>query len=287
MTAEEQDPGGSPSDSETVAAKRRMAALYSRVAPTDVEQGAPRFAHAGQRLVELAGVGPGDCVLDVASGRGAVLLPAAERVGPTGRVVGIDLAEGMVERTRAAIAEQRLEWAAVQLMDAERLQFADQSFSHVMCSFAVFFFPDLPNVLAEMLRVLRPGGVIGFAFERGADPRWAWYEELLQSHGALDDLPAMPGNGAIRREGALLAALASAGFQRAQEQVADVDLAYPDVETWWASLWTHGTRGPLERLAPDRLARLKAACFEQAHALSGPHGLPELHRFVFVTARRP
>jgi SAM-dependent methyltransferase len=266
-------------------AKLRMAALYSRVAPTYAEQGVPRFAYAGRRLVELTDVGPGDHVLDVATGRGAVLFPAAEQVGRTGRIIGIDLAEGMLECTRADIATQRLDWADVQLMDAEDLQFAQHAFSHVLCSFAVFFFPDVPNVLAEMRRVLCPGGIVGFAFERGVDPRWTWYEDLLRAHGGLDDLPPPPGNGAIRAEHALVAALASAGFADARERIEPVELGYRDVETWWTSLWTHGSRAPLERFSADRLATFKAICTERAQTLAGPNGLPEMHQLVFVTAR--
>jgi SAM-dependent methyltransferase len=170
-------------------------------------------------------------------------------------------------------------------MDAERLQFADQSFSHVLCSFAVFFFPDVPKALAEMRRVLCPDGVVGFAFERGVDPRWVWYEDFLRMHGALDDMPPVPGNGAIRGEQALVAALTSASFKDAREQVERVELGYQDVETWWASLWTHGSRAPLERMTPDRLATFKAACLERAQTLVGSNGLPESHQFVFVTAR--
>ena len=64
--------------------------------------------HFGERLVELAGVGPGDAVLDVACGRGAVLVPAATRVGPVGRVVGVDLSPVMVRLApRAASAPAR------------------------------------------------------------------------------------------------------------------------------------------------------------------------------------
>src|SRR6266496_539280 len=66
-------------------AKQNMAELYSRVAPSYAERGPPRFAYAGRRLVELAGVGSADAVLDLGTGRGATLLPAAERVGPMGR----------------------------------------------------------------------------------------------------------------------------------------------------------------------------------------------------------
>jgi len=59
------------------------ASFYSRVAARYAEDGPPYFAHTGRRLVELAQVQPGDVVLDLGTGRGAVLLPAARRVGPS------------------------------------------------------------------------------------------------------------------------------------------------------------------------------------------------------------
>jgi ubiquinone/menaquinone biosynthesis C-methylase UbiE len=93
-------------------AKRRLAALYSSVASRYAELGPPLFAHAGQRLVEIAGVSPGHRVLDVATGRGAVLFPSADKVGRDGQATGIDLAEGMVQRTAAAISGRGLHNAA-------------------------------------------------------------------------------------------------------------------------------------------------------------------------------
>jgi len=266
--------------------KGNVAAFYSHVAATYLEQGPPRFPYAGRRLVEVVGVGRGDSVLDVATGRGAALVPAAERVGPRGRAVGIDLAPGMVDHTRAALAESGLGQASVQLMDAERLLFPDKSFTHVLCSFAVFFFADLERVLAEIWRVSRDGGVVGFAFQRGIDPRWSWYEELLRAYGALDYLPPWPADGGIRRDGALVAALEAAGFDQAREQIEDVELMYRDAETWWTSLWTHGSRLALEQLAPELSDRLRGECLQRAGSLVNADGLPEQHRFVFVTARR-
>lgn len=114
--------------------KQRVAALYTRVAPQYEAHGPPFFAHAGRRLVKVAGVAEGDVVLDVAAGRGAVLLAAAVRVGRDGRVIGIDLAEGMVEQTGAAIARYGLWNAEMRLMDAERLAFAAATFGHVIAS---------------------------------------------------------------------------------------------------------------------------------------------------------
>src|SRR3954470_2511069 len=93
--------------------KGQLSAQYSRLAPEyDADGG---FAHCGRRLVDAVGVEPGQRVLDVASGRGAVLFPAAERVGPSGHVEGVDLAEGMVAAVNAD-AERRGIAARVRVM---------------------------------------------------------------------------------------------------------------------------------------------------------------------------
>ena len=268
------------------ASKRIMADLYSRVAPDYVRRGPPRFAYAGRRLVELSGAEAGDAVLDLGTGRGAVLFPATDRVGATGQVVGIDLAEGMIEHTRSEIIKRNLDGVELRVMDAEHMDFADAEFTHVLGSFVVFFFADIQRALTQIRRVLRPGGVVGFSFERGVDPRWAWYEDLLRVRGVFERTPSLPGNGAIRRPGALTAALRQAGFAEEREFQEDVELGYPDAETWWASLWTHGSRSALEALSEQELTEIKAICHEKAAAMTGPKGLPELHHFVYVTARK-
>ena len=80
-------------------------------------------------------------MIDITTGRGAVLFPAAESVGSDGKVTGIDLSEIMVQETKAEIA--RLKMAGnieVRQMDAENLQFPDVLFDFVLCGFAIFFF---------------------------------------------------------------------------------------------------------------------------------------------------
>ena len=78
---------------------------FNTVAP-DYDAGPRCFAHFGRRLVAAAEIQPGQRVLDVASGRGAVLFPCAERVGRTGEVVGVDLAEEMVRTTNEEAARR-------------------------------------------------------------------------------------------------------------------------------------------------------------------------------------
>ena len=140
---------------------------------------------------------------------------------------------------------------------ADHLDFADQSFTHVLCSYVVFFFFDLSKVLQEIRRVLRADGVVGFAFERGADPRWTWFEETLRTLGAFDRMAPVPGVGAIRANDALVDRLESAGFAEAKEHVEEVELFYTDADAWWESLWTHGSRRALEVLTPGELDGLK------------------------------
>ena len=269
------------------AATRTMAALYSRVAADYVDYGPPRFAYTGRRLVELANLQPGDTVLDLGTGRGAVLVPAAERVGPTGRAVGIDLAEGMVSQTSTSTALKAMSWASVRLMDAEQLDFADASFSHVLGSYSVFFFPHLDLALAEAKRVLRPQGVVGFAFERGTDPAWRWYEDVLRERGVFARVRRMPGEGnSIREPGVLVARLESAGFGNVREITEEVDLPFVDAASWWRSLWTHGPRAALDALTPEELEEVMATCLERVQGMTTPSGIPERHNFVYVLGRR-
>ncbi len=117
------------------------------------------FRESGQRLVDLLDLRPGLQVLDVATGAGAVLLPAARRVGPAGQVTGIDISANMLEKTRRAAAVEGLANVELLKMDGGYLQFPDASFDIATCGFGIFFLPE--TALKEMYRVCRPGGTVG------------------------------------------------------------------------------------------------------------------------------
>ncbi|MDP8942933.1 MAG: methyltransferase domain-containing protein, partial [Actinomycetota bacterium] len=114
------------------------------------------------RLAALAGVGPGQRVLDVASGRGTTARLLGEQLGA--EVVGVELGEAAVlaarrEADRAGLSE-RVDFLTG---DAESLPLPEQSFDHVFCECSLCTFPDKSRALAEMARVLRPGGTVAIA----------------------------------------------------------------------------------------------------------------------------
>src|SRR5918997_2807475 len=106
-----------------------------------------------ERTADLARLGPGDRALDVASGTGDLALELARRVGPEGTVVGSDFSEGMLDIARAKSGAVRWEWA-----DAQALPYATGEFDAATVGFGARNFGDLDRGLAEMARVVRPGG---------------------------------------------------------------------------------------------------------------------------------
>jgi demethylmenaquinone methyltransferase / 2-methoxy-6-polyprenyl-1,4-benzoquinol methylase len=110
-----------------------------------------------RRAADLAAVGPGDRVLDVATGTGDLALELARRVGPGGEVIGSDFSEEMLTRARikapGAPAPITFEWA-----NALQLPYGDGEFAAATVGFGARNFSDLDRGLAEMTRVVRPGG---------------------------------------------------------------------------------------------------------------------------------
>lgn len=114
-----------------------------------------------ERTLALAAPRPGERVLDVACGTGVVTRQAAEAVGPTGRVVGLDLspeALAVACRVNGRSNGAVIEWREG---SAEKLPFADGCFDVVFCQLGLMFFPDRVAALKEMRRVLAPAGRIG------------------------------------------------------------------------------------------------------------------------------
>jgi ubiquinone/menaquinone biosynthesis C-methylase UbiE len=266
-----------------------LVGVFSRAAATYDSIGPRFFTHLGQRLVELSHLTPGATVLDVAAGRGAVLFAAADQVGPGGRVVGIDLAEQMVRETAADMQRQGRPNVEMHHMSAEPLAFPDASFDGVLCGFALWMFPQPHQALQEVFRVLKPGGRVGLTTWTDDCPFLTWVRRELRSSippqaPAAPSAPEAPG---FDTPAKLATALQHAGFERLEIGIEDHEFVYATDEDWWGSLWSHGIRSRLERLAPPDLAQVRREMLRKVHVLKQSDGIHTLFRVLFALAYKP
>ncbi|MEH2091673.1 class I SAM-dependent methyltransferase [Nostoc sp.] len=127
-------------------------------------------------LLEFVPLDSGQKILDVATGTGLVSIPAAEKVGSEGYVIGIDMTPGMLHQARLKIAAARLQNIELIEADAEYFNFSDSSFDVVFCCEAIVLFPDILAILKKWYRFLKPGGFVAFT----CPPETAYMASLQQ-----------------------------------------------------------------------------------------------------------
>jgi ubiquinone/menaquinone biosynthesis C-methylase UbiE len=236
--------------------------VFDEAAASYDSVGVDFFTPMGAELVRRAAIRPGEHVLDVGCGSGAVLLPAAAVVGPTGRIVGTDLAPAMVARTAAATAH--LPAVSVQVGDAQAPAFEPGSFDVVTAGLVLFFLPDPPAALAAYRDLLRPGGRLAFSSFAAYDPRFERAMKALAAH-APGLAPPHARHDMFGSEQQLRAALAGYAAVRISE-FTQVSL-FADAEQWMTWVASHGGRQVVRAIPAERLpAATEAAGAELAAA---------------------
>ncbi|QOC92109.1 class I SAM-dependent methyltransferase [Micromonospora craniellae] len=252
---------------EATRAKHETAAVFDRGAATYDRTGVEFFGPMGRELVRRVGLRPGQQVLDVGCGRGAVLLPAAQAVGPTGGVVGIDLAPTMVDLTRADVATAGLAHVRVDVADAEDPPLPEATFDAVLAGLVVFLLPAPLDALRAYRRLLRPTGRIGVTTFAAHDPRFNDALTALARHLPPERRQppnkGKPEHFATRESTGEL--LRRAGYHQVTIDDVPFESRFRDIDHFVAWAWSHGARAILERIPPDRLP---AALADAAHALS-------------------
>ena len=230
-------------------------------------------------------------VLDVATGRGAVLFPAAQAVGPSGSVLGIDLAEEMVHATNAEIEQRGVLNARAQVMDADYLTFPEAAFDAITCAFSFFFLSDRDAVLSAFRRLLRPGGRVALSIWAEETPtegaRWRWYDDLVKRFlpSSSGSSPLNPGREMDTSEH-LAARLTHAGFAEVRVQSETKAFPYITPEDWWQERWSLFFRVALERLSSEALVALHTEALAHARAMQVQGELITERHAVYVVARK-
>lgn len=118
----------------------------------------PQLQPVSDRMMELVEIQPGQKVLDVATGLGEPAVTAARMVGPSGRVIAIDIAPRMLEIARMRVDELGLHNIDFREMDAEELDLPEQRFDVILCRLGLMYLPNLQTSLKRIRNLLVPGG---------------------------------------------------------------------------------------------------------------------------------
>ncbi|MHC4844706.1 MAG: arsenite methyltransferase [Planctomycetota bacterium] len=130
---------------------------------TQVPEGAAKSSFGCGNPLAFAGMQPGQTVLDLGSGGGLDLIVAAHKVGPTGRVIGVDMTDAMIDAARRHIDEAGVTWAEVRKGIIEELPVEDASVDWVISNCVINLSADKDKVFAEIARVLKPGGRVSIS----------------------------------------------------------------------------------------------------------------------------
>jgi len=238
--------------------KRAVVSLFEEVSHVYDAGDVDFFGQIGRHLVELARLEPGEFVLDVGCGSGAVLLHAAEAVGPGGHVLGIDLAGGMVGRARQAARLQGFRHVEVAVADAEAPPVAEQSLDAVLASLVLFFLPNIAAELDAYARALRRGGRLVFSTFAAGDP-WEQLDEAVQRFAPGKD--DAPGPQWFDTLDGIEALVRSSGFVDVAIDEVTHPVSYPSPEAWYDWTWTTGWRSIWKRMPDTARQQARAAAF--------------------------
>lgn len=261
--------------------KTWLAGVFDRASPTYDRVGGAYHEHFARRLVDLAGIAPGSDLLDVACGRGAVLLAAASTAGS---LTGIDVSPAMIERAAADLRAAGVDGCRLRVMDAEHLEFPDAGFDALTAAFMLSFLPHPDRAAAEFRRVLRPGGRIAVSTWAEDDDRWAWADDLLATAGT-------PRHRALRqpfdRAEDVIELLAQADFEDLRSHHETTDIHFATEHEWWDWQWSFSLRGILEQLDEPTVTTIRDASFREMAALKTPQGYPMRLNAWIITGTAP
>lgn len=261
-----------------LAYKREAAAEYDR-AYSHVS------AHFVPYLLRAAQIGPGQRVLDVATGTGIAADAAREVVGPDGSVFATDVSQEMVRKAR-----QRLGTASnvsVAVEDGQALSFPDESFDAVLCSAGLMFFRDPAGGLAESHRVLRRGGRMAVSVTTVPERSYNGRINLAVARYVPALAEATERSFSLGNEARLRHLFTEAGFQEVEITTEAHRFVLPSFEAYFSPFERGGASSgqALASLPPETRRAVREEIRRELGATEGPIGIDV--EMMIAAAERP
>lgn len=237
-------------------------------------------------LLRTADLRAGERVLDVACGTGIITRAAAEQVGPTGTVTAIDLAPDMLEVAKATpAAGSPIEWHQG---DAASLPLPDASYDVALCQMGLMFMEDRTGALAELHRVLTPGGRVVINTPGRIQPLFKVMERAIVEHIGPELGAFVSAVFSMHEPSALAGLLGDAGFADVSSKEYTARLMLPGPAEF---LWNYINLTPMGAIVAEASEETKAALQRQVvEAWTGPvveGSTPVDQPMVLAWGRRP
>ena len=185
---------------------------------------------ATEAMLDMAKVGPGSFVLDVAAGAGQQTLIAAQRAGPSGRVLATDISPDILDYAQENARIQGLHNVETLEADGESLDVAPDSFDAAISRVGLIYFPDQQRALANIIRSLRPGGRFA-AIVYSTPENNGFFSKPVSIIRERAQLPppaaGQPGPFSLGSPGTLSNVLEEAGFRDIEEEVVSAPVVLP------------------------------------------------------------
>ena len=236
---------------------------------------------ATEAMLDMAAVGPGSHVLDVAAGAGQQSLTAARRVGSSGRVLATDISPDILEYALENARIEGLENLETFEADSEALELPPNSFDAAISRVGLIYFPDQQKALANIMRALKPGGRFA-AIVYSTPEKNGFFSKpvsIIRERAKLPPpAPGQPGPFSLGGPGILAEVLRQAGFRNIQEKMIDAPVVLPKAadclrferESFGAMHQMLSGLGPDEQEAAWTEIGEALAGFEAAKGFEGP-----------------
>ena len=267
--------------------KQHFDSAYGGSAPENYERhfvpaiGAP----LAEDLVEIADIRPGERVLDVACGTGVVARLAAQRVGASGTVAGLDLNPGMLAVARSATPSgMTIHWHEA---SAEKMPLPDASFDIVLSQMGLQFVPDKSAALREMHRILAPGGRLVLNVPGPTPPLMAVMGESLARHIGAEAEGFVAHVFSLHDKAELQKLIEGAGFKKVSVQADTKTLRLPTPEEFlWGYVHSTPLAGALAKLDEETRGSLERDVVERWQEFVTDRSMMLQLRIVVATARK-
>jgi ubiquinone/menaquinone biosynthesis C-methylase UbiE len=244
-------------------ARARATNTYNAAADVYDDPANSFWERFGRRTIERLQLSKGAVVLDVCCGSGGSALPAAEVVGPSGFVLGVDLAQRLLENARAKAKARALLNVEFRVGDLLEPRISDDQFDAVVCVFGIFFVPDMALALRLLWERVRSGGKLAITtwgprfFEPATSAFWDSIRnerpDLYKGFNPWDR---------ICDPQSLSALLAEAGISNADVADESGRHGISSPEAWWTAVLGSGYRGTVDQLDAAARDRVRAVNLE-------------------------